>query len=268
MDAFAHPMVDAALALVVGVVLGLLGGGGSILALPIFLHVFGIPVKSAVPMSLVVVGMSALVGFAGHWRQGTVSLRIAGLFGGCAMLGSFGAARLAHRVPGEVQLGLFSAFAMAAAVMMLRDARRPPAAAGAVPEATGADGGGAAPRPGLAFVLQAVGVGALTALIGAGGGFLIVPTLVLLARVPTRQAIGSSLLIIAMNAASGVAGYAGTVPIAWGIVGPFTAVASVGALAGTRLSRHVPQRRLKQAFAAMILVLGAYFLLRRLHVLP
>src|SRR5512143_3488601 len=112
------------LALFVGLVLGLLGGGGSILALPIFLYVFAIPTKPAVAMSLAVVGMSAFIGFLTHWRQGTVHLRIALPFGVFAMLASFATARLTHFVAPSVQLGLFAVFAFTAAFFMLRDSLR------------------------------------------------------------------------------------------------------------------------------------------------
>jgi len=116
----------------------------------------------------------------------------------------------------------------------------------------------------VALGAQAVTVGLLTALIGAGGGFLIVPALVLMANVPVKEAVGSSLLIIAMNATSGVAGYLGQVPFDWRLVGWFTTVAAVGAVGGTRLMRRVPAARIKQAFAIMILVLGTYLVIRRL----
>lgn len=283
MTGIPHPVLGLFLALVVGFVLGLLGGGGSILALPIFLYVFLVPVKPAIAMSLVVVGMAALVGFVSHWRQGTVALRIALPFGAFAMLGAYVTARLAHRVPEQLQLGLFAAFAVTAAVLMLRDslragpAGRPADAGTASLEGEGGDGpddgataAGAAPmrRFGAGLALQALAVGTLTSLIGAGGGFVIVPALVLLARVPVRQAVGSSLLIIAMNAMSGFVGYVGQVPIAWRLVGSFTGVAAVGAIVGTRLVPHVPQARIKQGFAVMILALGAYFALRKLGLLP
>ena len=247
-----------ALALVVGLVLGLLGGGGSILALPIFLYVFHVPAKPAIAMSLVVVGMSALVGFVTHWRQGTVNVRVAAIFGALAMIGAFAGARFARFVPAFIQLSLFAVFAMSAAAMMLRDSLRP-----ARDTAQDADARQAAPFS-IGLGVLAVGVGVLTALIGAGGGFLIVPALVLMANVPVRQAVGSSLLIIAMNSASGVAGYIGQVTFDWTLVGWFTGVACIGAIVGTRLVRRLPAARIKQAFAIMILVLGASLVLRRL----
>lgn len=250
--------VGAILALVVGVVLGLLGGGGSILALPIFLYVFHVPPKPAIAMSLVVVGMSALIGFLTHWRQGTVNIRVALIFGGLAMIGAFAGARLARFVPASTQLSLFLAFALVAALLMLRDSIR---ASRFVPDGVGGD---ARVRFSPILGAQAVGVGVLTALIGAGGGFLIVPALVLVAHVPVKEAVGSSLLIIAMNAASGVAGYIGQVPFDWRLVGWFSVVAAMGAIAGTRIVPHLPAARIKQAFAILILVLGAVVVVRQL----
>jgi uncharacterized protein len=252
--------LGAVLALVVGVVLGLLGGGGSILALPIFLYVFHVPPKPAIAMSLVVVGMSALIGFLTHWRQGTVNVHVAVMFGGLAMVGAFAGARIARFVPASTQLALFLVFALTAAVLMLRDSvRNSPRAPRSAPE-TGAAGDEV--RFSTLLGVQAVGIGVLTALIGAGGGFIIVPALVLLAHVPVKEAVGSSLLIIAMNASSAVAGYVGQVSFDWRLVGWFSGVAAVGAVAGTRFVRRLPAARIKQAFAILILVLGAFVVVR------
>jgi uncharacterized membrane protein YfcA len=238
----------------VGVVLGLLGGGGSILAVPIFLYVFRVDPKPAIAMSLAVVGMSAFVGFLGHWRQGSVNLRIGFPFGAVAMVAAFLTARVSDRVPAAIQLTLFAAFAFTAAIVMLVDSFRP------IPADT------SSPRKVQHFTpllaLQAVGVGALTALIGAGGGFVIVPALVYLAGVPVKEAVGSSLLIIALNALSGFVGYIGQEPIDWTLVGSFTGVAAAGAVLGTRLNRHVSHVRIKQGFALLILSLGSYLILR------
>jgi uncharacterized membrane protein YfcA len=245
------------LALGVGLVLGLLGGGGSILAVPIFLYVFHVPPKPAIAMSLVVVGMSAFIGFLTHWRQGTVNVRIAAMFGLLAMMGSFAGARVARFVPAAMQLGLFATFAFTGALLMLRDSMRPPRG-----PAASIDSASALQFSPLLGV-EALAVGVLTSLIGAGGGFVIVPALVLLANVPVQQAVGSSLLIIAMNASSGVAGYIGQVAFDWRLLGWFTGVAAIGAIAGTRFMRRLPAARIKQGFAIMILVLGTYLVIRR-----
>jgi uncharacterized membrane protein YfcA len=260
MEPVSHGILGLALAFVVGFVLGLLGGGGSILALPIFLYVFKVPTKSAVAMSLAVVGMSAGVGFLSHWRRGTVNLRIALPFGALAMAGAFGTARIARNVPANLQLTLFVIFALTAAVLMLRDSLRPD---------TPRESGAPLPIPRFSMVLgiQAVAVGVLTSLIGAGGGFVIVPALVLLARVPVREAVGSSLLIIALNGLSGFVGYIDVVPIYWKLVVEFTGLAAVGAVIGTMVAPRVPQRRIKQGFAVTILLLGALVVARRVGLL-
>jgi len=250
-----NELLGLALGFVVGIVLGLLGGGGSILAVPIFLYVFRVDPKPAIAMSLAVVGMSAFVGFLGHWRQGSVNLRVGLPFGAVAMGAAFLTARVSDRVPDVVQLTLFAVFAFSAAIVMLIDSFRP---------VKGNPTPGGQPHFTPVLAIEAIGVGALTALIGAGGGFVIVPALVYLAGVPVRQAVGSSLLIITLNATSGFAGYIGQEAIDWRLVGLFTGVAAVGALLGTRLNRHVPQVRIKQGFALLILTLGTYLVLRQI----
>jgi len=250
-----NEVLGVALGFGVGIVLGLLGGGGSILAVPIFLYVFRVDPKPAIAMSLAVVGMSAFVGFLGHWRQGSVNLKVGLPFGAVAMGAAFLTARISDRVPDALQLTLFAIFAFTAATVMLFDSLRP-VHRDAVP--------GSTPHFTPVLAIEAMGVGALTALIGAGGGFVIVPALVYLARVPLKQAVGSSLLIITLNALSGFAGYIGQVPIDWSLVGVFTGVAAIGALLGSRLNRYVSQVRIKQGFALLILTLGSYLVIRQL----
>jgi uncharacterized membrane protein YfcA len=256
MTSVPNELLGVGLGFIVGIVLGLLGGGGSILAVPIFLYVFRVAPKPAIAMSLAVVGMSAFFGFFLHWRQGSVNLRIGLPFGLVAMVSAFLTARVSDRVPDVVQLTLFAIFAFTAAFVMLFDSFRKAKPGTSAPRVT--------PHFTPVLALEAVAVGALTALIGAGGGFVIVPALVYLAGVPVKQAVGSSLLIITLNALSGFAGYIGEVPIDWPLVGIFTGVAAVGALLGARLNRYVPQVRIKQAFAVVIIVLGSYLVLRQL----
>lgn len=237
-------LLGAALAALVGISLGLLGGGGSILTVPIFVYVLGYPPKQAIAMSLPVVGVTSLVGALRHWRAGNVRLPTAFLFGVVAMTGSFVAARLAGKLQGELQLVILAVVMLAAALSMLRSS-----AARTEPE----------PRQGaLALLLvTALGVGALTGLIGIGGGFLIVPALVVLARVPMKQSVGTSLLVIAMNCVSGYLGYIGREPMAWDVLAVFTAVACLGIFAGTALVHVIQPRQLKRAFAVFLLVVGA-----------
>ena len=235
-----------ALAALIGLSLGLLGGGGSILTVPVLVYVLGVAAKPAIAMSLPVVGITSLVGAALHWRLGNVRVPTALTFGLLAMVGAFAGAKLAVFLSGAVQLALLAVVMLAAAGSMLRGNRA----------AAAAD----APARLALLVPVAIGVGILTGLVGIGGGFLVVPALVLLARVPMRQAVGTSLLVIAMNSASGFAGYLGTVDLDWGFLAGFTAAAVAGALVGTALVARVPQAALKRGFAVFLLAMGGFVL--------
>ena len=235
-----------ALAALIGLSLGLLGGGGSILTVPVLVYVLGFAAKPAIAMSLPVVGVTSLVGAAMHWRLGNVRVPTALTVGMVTMIGAFAGAKLATFLSGGVQLTLLAVVMLAAAASMLRGHR-----AEGEPDAP--------PRLGL-LVPVALGVGVLTGLVGIGGGFLVVPALVLLARVPMRQAVGTSLLVIAMNSASGFAGYVGTVELDWRFLAGFTAAAVAGALVGTALVARVPQAALKRGFAVFLLAMGGFVL--------
>lgn len=248
-----------ALAALMGLSLGVMGGGGSILTVPIFVYALGFDPKLAIAMSLPVVGATSLIGTVGHWRHGNVHLRMAAIFGAVAMAGAYAGARLAVFLTGAAQLVILAIVMLIAAVSMFRSALgsapQPAARAGAV-------------QP-VAFGLLgpvALGVGLLTGLVGIGGGFLVVPALVLLARVPMKQAVGTSLLVIAMNSASGFAGYLGRVPVPWGVMVAFTAVAAAAIILGSHLIRLVSQRALKQAFAAFLLVVAPFILYKNRNV--
>ena len=235
-----------ALAAAIGLSLGLLGGGGAILTVPVLVYVLGYAAKPAIAMSLVVVGITSLIGATLHWRLGNVRVGMALTFGLFAMIGAFAGAKLSVLLSGGVQLVLLALVMTAAAASMLRHSGHDTEQSGSW-------------RPAL-FVPVALGIGLLTGLVGIGGGFLVVPALVLLARVPMRQAVGTSLLVIAMNTASGLVGYLGTVALDWNVLAGFTAMAVVGALAGTALVAHVPQAALKRGFAILLLLVGGFVL--------
>ena len=244
-----------ALAALVGLSLGMLGGGGSILTVPIFVYVLGFDPKLAIAMSLPVVGGASLIGAVSHWKAGNVRLATALLFGAIAMAGAYAGARLALFLTGRFQLVLLSVVMLVAAISMFRSAR------GDMKLDTPPN-----PRPmspGLLFPV-ALGVGLLTGIVGIGGGFLIVPALVVLARVPMTQAVGTSLVVIAMNSLSGFAGYLGTVSLPWRFMLTFMSIAAAGILAGTRLVRYVPQPALKQGFAVFLVMVGAFILFNNL----
>lgn len=241
-------LLGGLLAVVIGITLGLLGGGGSILTVPVFVYVLGIEPKSAIAMSLPVVGLAAAVGAAQQWRRGHVALATAVPFGAAAMAGAFGGARLARNLNGHVQLVLFAGVMLAAAVSMLRHARVPEPAGG-VPH----------PRWGV-LVPLGLGVGALTGIVGAGGGFLIVPALVLLAGLPMADAVGTSLLVIAMNTIAGSLGYVGVVDLQWPLIGAFGGLTVAGILAGSALVPRIPQAALKRAFALLLFLVASWML--------
>lgn len=248
-------LVGIALAALIGLSLGLLGGGGSILTVPIFVYVLGFGAKQAIAMSLAVVGATSLFGAAGHWRAGNVNVRVALIFGAVAMVGTYLGARLAVFFSGAAQLALFAVVMLLAAFFMFRD--RKPAPDGARAKSDGPE----VKEMSLGLiVLEGIAVGVLTGLVGVGGGFLIVPALVLLGKIPMKQAVGTSLLVIAMKSAAGFYGYLGQVEVEWGFMGLFTAVSIAGIFAGTYLVRFVSQAQLKRAFAVFLLVMGGFIL--------
>ena len=255
-------VVGYVLAMLVGLSLGLMGGGGSIMTVPIFVYVLGYDPKLAIAMSLPVVGVTSLVGAVGHWKAGNVNLKAAVSFGVVAMIGAFGGARLARILNGEVQLSLLAIVMLLASVLMFRSARRSASSTTTASANAGqvVDTTRTMPLPLLLPVALSVGV--LTGLVGIGGGFLVVPALVLLARAPMKQAVGTSLLVIAMNSASGFAGYIGHVTVPWEFMAAFTACAVAGILAGAYLVRFISQRVLKQSFAVFLIVMGSFILYR------
>ena len=251
-------LLGAGLALLVGFVLGLLGGGGSVLTVPILIYALHVPVKPAIAMSLCVVGLVAFIGFLMHAKQGSVAPRLALVFGPFAVAAAYVGARISHSISPQTQLVLFAFFGLVGSAMMFRGAMK----LKNTPETTTFEFH--VDSKNLPWIaIDAIGVGLITGIIGVGGGFLIVPALVFLTKVPMRLAIGTSLLVITMNALSGFAGYAGHVPIDWHLVGWFSAVAAVGSIIGTVLSKRVPQKKLKEVFGVLLIGVSLYVLYRR-----
>ena len=235
-------------ALGIGLSLGMFGGGGSVLTVPVFVYALGIPAPSAVAMSMPVVGLTSMVGAFGHWRAGHVRWRAALEFGLVAMAGAFGGTTIGRAVGGETQLLLLALLMTVTAVAMWR---RPPAA----PARQTAGETHPWMMRGIALT-----VGILTGIVGIGGGFLVVPALVVFGGLPMTDAIGTSLVVIVLNAIAGVAGYAGHVPIDWTTVGWFTALAAVGILTGARLASRIPAAQLRRGFAVLLVGIGALLL--------
>ena len=243
-----HLVLALALSTLIGLSLGLLGGGGSILAVPVLVYVARIDVHVAIGMSLAVVGTTALVGGVVHARAGRVDLRAAALFGGTGMLAAPLGAQATHAVAPRVLMLLFAGLMVVVGSLMLRG--------------RGA-GGGRPTRPHPAAVPAAgLGVGLLTGFLGVGGGFLIVPALVLLGGLAIHRAVGTSLLVIALNSAGGIAGHLRQGEMPAGLTAAFTAAAALGALAGVRLAGSLDPGRLRRAFAVFVILVGLFLLAR------
>ena len=236
-----------ALALLIGISLGLLGGGGSMLTVPVLHYVLGYEVKAAIPMSLVVVGLTSGFGALNHARTGAVRWRTALAFGPPAIVGAVLGAELGLRVDPAVQLAVLAVVMLVAAVAMLRRAEL------AAP---------ARQRPVPFLTLAGALVGMLTGFAGVGGGFLYVPALVLLGGLIVSEAVATSLVLIVLSCMAGFLRYLGQVTLDWQAVALFTAIAFLGVALGSRLVPHVSQRSLQRGFAIFLLVMGALVLVR------
>ena len=252
------------LAALIGIAIGILGGGGAILAIPIFVYVMGFGAKEAIASSLVVVGVTSLVGSASHWQEGRIKLRIALVFGVFAMAGAYLGAQFSSLFSEAVQLVLFAAVMLVSAFFMFRSGGK----SDEDEEEDSEFEGGITVRTILVLLPLGVGIGVLTGLVGVGGGFLIVPALTLIGKVPIKEAVGTSLLVIALNSASGFVGYLGQVEVQWGVLALFTAVAVAGSFAGTYLVRFFPSDKLQRAFAAFLVVMAIFIVYQNRSAIP
>ncbi|MGE2729591.1 sulfite exporter TauE/SafE family protein [Mycolicibacterium vaccae] len=243
----------AGLAVFVGIALGLLGGGGSILTVPLLAYVGGMDAKQAIATSLLVVGVTSLVGAISHARAGRVQWRTGLIFGAAGMAGAFAGGLLARFIPGTVLLIGFAVMMIATAVAMLRGRKNVDAPAQ----------GHRLPVPKV--VAEGLVVGLVTGLVGAGGGFLVVPALALLGGLPMPIAVGTSLIVIAMKSFAGLAGYLSSVQINWTVALAVTGAAVVGSLIGARLTAKVDPDSLRKAFGWFVLAMSSVILAQEIH---
>lgn len=237
--------LGALLALGIGLVLGLVGGGGSILTQPVLHKVLGLSAESAIVLGYPIVGVTALVGALRHLRAGSITLAGTVPMGVAAMAGAWGGTRLVAvlGISGDTRFLLLAGTMVVAGAAMLRDVIRDQAPA---PK----------DRHPAALLLTGVGVGALTGIVGVGGGFLIVPALVLLGGLPMRLAVGSSLVVISMSTALAFALQRGDAPVDWTLGLPFLALAVTGMFVSLAIVHRIPTRPLKGALALTLLVVG------------
>ena len=244
-----------------GATMGLIGGGGSILTVPILVYLLEIPPVLATGYSLFVVGLSALVGSVNYFKLGLVNLKAGTIFAVPAFVGVFLARKfLVPALPVEIfnlgnlvvgrdliVMGVFATVMILASVSMIR-------------------GGSESEQEGeLQFnypliALEGLIVGAVTGFVGAGGGFLIIPALVVLAKLPMKQAVGTSLMIIAVKSLFGFLGDLGNQSIDWGFLALFCLLSIIGIYLGTYLSRFVSSAKLKPGFGWFVLIMGLFIL--------
>jgi uncharacterized protein len=249
----------------IGVSLGLIGGGGSILTVPVLVYLFSIDAVAATAYSLFIVGMTSAVGSVSYFRNGLVNVKTAVVFGIPSIIAVFlTRAYIVPAIPKEVltighfvltksilMLLLFAILMIAASYSMIKKGK------------TSAD---ETETPQVfnypLIILEGVVVGTLTGLVGAGGGFLIIPALVLLSKLPMKEAIGTSLVIIAAKSLIGFFGESSETVIDWGLIGIVTSLAVLGIFIGTALSKRIDGSKLKPAFGWFVLVMGVYIIVK------
>ncbi len=234
------------LGMVIGLLLGLMGGGGSILTVPALVYIAGQSPQAAVTTSLAIVGTNSAVGAYFHNTQGTLNWRVALFFGGTGMGAAYFAAGLSQHFSQTMLLVAFAGLMLIVGTMMLLYERpeHNPNASQSLPLIIG----------------SGVGVGILTGILGVGGGFLIVPALVMLVGLPIQQAVGTSLVIIAMNSLAGLLGHLDTGGIDLQLTLVFIAAGLIGTFTSARLSKYLQANQLRQLFAIFVVIMAVLLL--------
>jgi len=246
--------------LVTGILLGIFGSGGSIITMPALLYLLDVEPKSAIAMSLGIVAITATITSLQHWRRGNVNLKITAVFGLFGVIGTYAGALLGVVTPVFIQLGLFALIMYAAAWKMFKPSPQHKSVCAAYVESPDGYCDDLNYRE---IAAHGIGVGVLTGLVGVGGGFLIVPALVLLSGLPMKKAIGTSLGIVSLKSVAGFAGYAGAVAIDYSLMAVFTAIAITGSLLGCHLAHHLPADLLKKGFGGFLLLVASYILIEQ-----
>lgn len=250
--------------ILIGVSLGLIGGGGSILTVPVMVYLFGIDALLATTYSLFVVGSTSIIGSLAYFRKDLVSFRTV-LFFGLPSIASvlFTRAVIVSAIPlhiatiGSFELTksillllLFSVLMIAASFSMIKkqkDSTEPAESSGSSV---------------LSVLLQGIGVGVVTGLVGAGGGFLIIPALVNMLKLPMKKAVGTSLVIIAINSLTGFFLTANSLPMDWAFLVSVAGMAILGIVIGSYLANKIDGKKLKPAFGWFVLIMGVYILIK------
>ncbi len=254
--------------LIIGISLGLIGGGGSILTVPVLVYLFGVEPVMATAYSLFIVGLSSLVGVVPKYRQNLVNLKTALIFGVPSIAAVYATRKfIVPLIPDEVftvgglvvtknilMMVLFAVLMVFASVSMIREKK--------------GNGNGANGQPQRfnypMILLEGTVVGVLTGLVGAGGGFLIIPALVLFSKLPMKQAVGTSLLIIAAKSLIGFTGDLSNYSMDWNLLLIVTALAIAGIFVGDKLAKKIDSEKLKKGFGWFVLIMGIYIIIKEI----
>lgn len=245
-------LAAAGFGLVIGLLLGLLGGGGSILAVPALVYGVGQPLRQAIPTSLLVVGVSAVAGALPRIHARQVQWRLASIFAGTGAIAAIGGAYVNREIPPRVVLIGFAALMITAGLRMQRHSD-------STGTACSTTGGGINWRRCLPRAIgSGIGVGFLTGLFGVGGGFVIIPALVVLLGLDMTTAVGTSLVIVAANSASGFAAHIGDAPLDAGIAVTFTSTAVLASLVAARVGARQNTDHLQRWFAYLVFAVALF----------
>lgn len=242
-------------ALLIGLSLGLLGSGGSILTVPVLVYLVGQDPKVAMAGSLMIVGVISLISAIPYARQKTIDWRMVAWFGLPGLVGAVFGAWLAHFIDGVIQMLIFAVLMLSAAYLMFKPVDLSDTSK--------------APRAAYKIVADGLVVGAITGLVGVGGGFLIIPALVLLGGLSMRLAIGTSLVIIAMKSFAGFGAYlevlsALNLALDWSIIIKFTLIGILGGWLGHKVSHKFDQHLLRRVFAVFLVLMSVFILYQKL----
>lgn len=255
--------------LIIGISLGLIGGGGSILTVPVLVYLMGVDPVSATAYSLFIVGLTSLVGAWPKYRQGQVNIKTAIIFGAPSIIAVYATRKfIIPAIPQELftfsgftmtkplmMMLLFAVLMVAASISMIRGGKSSSTAEASGPQRFNYP----------LIMLEGTVVGMLTGLVGAGGGFLIIPALVVLSKLPMKQAVGTSLLIIAAKSLIGFTGDLSHMQMDWKLLLTVSGLAIAGIFAGDALSKKVDGDKLKKGFGWFVLVMGVYIIFQQIQ---
>lgn len=241
----------------IGLSLGLIGGGGSIITVPVLVYVLGVEAHAAVGMSLAIVGGTSLIGSLLHYQSGNLRFKTGLMFGVSGIFGAFAGSPLTKLLSPSALLLTFAVLMLLISILMLR--RKPQAESEADEQIAEASTWKA--------LLAGFGVGVLTGFLGVGGGFLIVPALVMFGGLGIKEAVGTSLFVIFLNCIAGLIGHASQNNFDWRLTALVTMLAILGAIGGTFLSRRVAAKKLQKGFAVFVLMTAVFLMIKNYGVI-